>query len=509
MTRSLLFTAMLLAASPLALADDTVLGNGTPASCSTAAFHAAMTQVLDGPQARGGTLSFNCGSDPHTIELAQQVFLSGFVVIDGGDRITLSGRLATRLFEVMRLNPEDQTEVTLRNVALILGRTLDSFGGAVLQRSGSALTLEGVTVQFSFAALTGGGIASEPFTTLVVRNSEFQSNGAASGGAIASTGNVLVEDTLFSFNSGFSEMGGDRQGGAIQSWGAPLVVRRSRFEDSEARFGAAIYKRDEGLQIEDSQFIDNFDSRGSITGVSRGAAVMSIGSSTLITRSHFTGNRGALDESAGGALYLGNAGSCLIRDSSFAANEASLGGTVRLERSCGFDQVTISSAQPGAIIRFDSSVQAGFRHVTLLGPDGGTAISTDLNGGTTFMRFASSVLNGDVIGLIAPSSGGGNVLHSNLILGGIGDLNVADGAALGLALLPDPPPGATLFVPQPGSPLLDRATDCPFDTDARGAERAVDGDGNGSALCDTGAIERQLLPPAPIFRNGFEANVMQ
>lgn len=509
MMRPLLTATLLLAAPAAALADDTVLGNGTPASCGTAAFHAAMGNVLNGAQARGGTLRFNCGPDPHTIELAQPVFLSGFVVIDGGGLISLSGRLATRHFEVVVSNPEDRTEVTLRYIKLVLGRTFDGFGGAILQRSGSALTLDHVTFQLNFAALGGGAVASEPSTNLTVRNAELRSNAAPAGGGIIGNGNILVEDSLFFSNQAGADVAANEQGGAIHSRGAPLVVRRSRFESNSARMGAAIYKRDEGLQVEDSQFVDNDDDANSLAGASRGSAILSVGSSTLITRSHFRDNHGVLNDSAGGALYLGNAGACTVRDTSFSGNTASFGGTIRLERSCSFDQVTISSAQPGAMIRLNAGVQALFRNATVIGPDGGVAISTDLNGGTTFPRFTSTALNGDVTGLVAPTSGGGNVLHSNLILGAAGDVNVADGAALGLAPLPNAPNGANLFLPQPGSPLLDRATDCPFDTDARGAERIVDGDGNGSALCDTGAVERQRPLPGPIFRSGFEIEVMQ
>jgi len=62
------------------------------------------------------------------------------------------------------------------------------------------------------------------------------------------------------------------------------------------------------------------------------------------------------------------------------------------------------------------------------------------------------------------------------------------------------------FLPLPGSPALDRGgAACSNSQDARDKPAPIDGDANGSVLCDAGAVERQLLElPAALFRNGFE-----
>src|SRR5262245_28143929 len=61
----------------------TVVGTGTPASCSSAAFVAAV--------ARGGIITFDCGPDPATIVLAAtaKVFndTASKLVIDGGNKV--------------------------------------------------------------------------------------------------------------------------------------------------------------------------------------------------------------------------------------------------------------------------------------------------------------------------------------------------------------------------------------------------------------------------------------
>jgi hypothetical protein len=65
----------------------TVVGTGTPASCTGAAFVSAV--------ANGGIITFDCGPDPTTIVLSStaKVFndKGTKLVIDGGNKVTLSG----------------------------------------------------------------------------------------------------------------------------------------------------------------------------------------------------------------------------------------------------------------------------------------------------------------------------------------------------------------------------------------------------------------------------------
>src|SRR6202046_3594304 len=63
-----------------------VIGDGTPASCTSAAVVAAV--------AEGGIITFSCGPQPVTITMqatAKVVNTSAEVVLDGGGKVTLSG----------------------------------------------------------------------------------------------------------------------------------------------------------------------------------------------------------------------------------------------------------------------------------------------------------------------------------------------------------------------------------------------------------------------------------
>jgi hypothetical protein len=82
---------------------DQVIGNGTAASCTSAAVVAAV--------AKGGVITFDCGAKPVTIMMqatAKVRNTSSEVVLDGGGKVTLSGGGARR---ILYLDTCDQAQV--------------------------------------------------------------------------------------------------------------------------------------------------------------------------------------------------------------------------------------------------------------------------------------------------------------------------------------------------------------------------------------------------------------
>src|SRR5437867_3207259 len=91
---SIALVAVMLSALALAVAPSTafangVVGNGTPGSCTDAAFGTAL--------ASGGNVTFNCGPDPVTIVVTEKTITTD-TTIDGGGKVTLSGNSANRVF---------------------------------------------------------------------------------------------------------------------------------------------------------------------------------------------------------------------------------------------------------------------------------------------------------------------------------------------------------------------------------------------------------------------------
>jgi hypothetical protein len=126
---------------------DHVVGHGTAASCTSAAFVAAV--------ADGGVITFDCGPVPVTITLDRTAKVrnaSARVVIDGGDRITLSGGGTRRIlyqdtcdeaqgFTTSHCDNQSTPHLTVQNLTFADGDATGQHeegggGGAILDRGG-------------------------------------------------------------------------------------------------------------------------------------------------------------------------------------------------------------------------------------------------------------------------------------------------------------------------------------------------------------------------------------
>jgi hypothetical protein len=124
----------------------TVVGAGTPASCTSDAFVEAV--------ARGGVITFDCGPDPVTITLTRTARIVNDtgpkIVIDGGGKVTLSGGGKVRILyqntcdEAQKWTTEhcdnqDHPQLTVQNLTFVDGNAQGQGpegGGAILALGG-------------------------------------------------------------------------------------------------------------------------------------------------------------------------------------------------------------------------------------------------------------------------------------------------------------------------------------------------------------------------------------
>jgi predicted outer membrane repeat protein len=512
-------------------AENAVVGTGTPASCTETTFNAALALVVNDIQ--GGVLSFNCGPDPDIILLSSVKNLVGVVTIDGGNKMTLDGQDVTRLFNINQDGVDGRTEVTIKNITLTRGNSgAQPFGGLVLVNANTQLNVDNVTMSNSLASTSGGAIATFANVSLNVANSRFLGNLSANGGAIATRAIVTIENSTFTNNN--ASLG---EGGAIQSYEQRLVVRDSTFTGNGAGNGGAIFKRDSEVTFERSNF------EGNSSGGNGGALFVSQGTGFSEGRdSIFRRNSATLD---GGAMYV--AGSMALFDTSLSGNTARAGGAIRADLRILLRRATLASntaqTEGGAIsasvtlpngVEMDRVTTNNNR--TIAGPGGDFAFSSNNTGVRAF------ITHNTLVG--AQASSGGRTLHLsgmgarigksllwsdssmtcsappgliqserfNISTFSCGLNSVGDGfsetlAGFGLGEFANYGGRLDVYLPLPGSAAIDRSIDsCGFDAlDARGKPTPIDGDGNGSALCDVGAVERQLREPLPaLFRDGFE-----
>jgi hypothetical protein len=187
---------------------NTVVGNGTPESCTQQALQTALNT--------GGLIMCNCGSAPTAIVLTATLNVTvNNTVLDGGTFVTLSGGNALR---VLRVNKG--INFTLQNIRIINGKA-PATGGLFNESGGGMLVGDGITSNNAMIKVIN--TAFENNTTTNISTSE------RGGGAIYthSLKNLIISGTSFKNNSA-------NVGGAIGGIGSQLTIINSNFQDNQA-----------------------------------------------------------------------------------------------------------------------------------------------------------------------------------------------------------------------------------------------------------------------------------
>ena len=195
------------APTPPPLLDPRIVGDGTPESCSESALLAAL--------AEGGEVAFDCGPEPHTITLTNQVAINTErdTLIDGGGLITLSGGGTSRILSLDTGNFErtaptltviDLTFVDGRSsgTAIPLGTHFNGGGAAIYYVGGNVQVFDSVFENNACddlgPDLAGGAIFGNGRGRTTVVNSDFRGNHCANGGAIGNlwTSTLIYNSTI-------------------------------------------------------------------------------------------------------------------------------------------------------------------------------------------------------------------------------------------------------------------------------------------------------------------------
>ncbi len=270
---------------------DHVIGDGTPASCTSDAVVAAV--------AAGGILTFACGPDPVTIVMtatAKVVNAHPDVTIDGGGLVTLSGGGKRRIlyqntcdqaqgWTTSHCQDQDRPHLTVQRITFAdansTGETAEGGGGGAIFVRGGQVTVIGSTFRDNACDPTGpdlGGAALRVLsqyhgTPVQVISSTFTGGRCSNGGAISSIGvsweirgSVMTGNAAIGSGANPARAGapGGGSGGAIYADGNTFTVRviDSRIEGNHAaEGGGAIFfvsnDRSGSLSIEGSTLSNN------------------------------------------------------------------------------------------------------------------------------------------------------------------------------------------------------------------------------------------------------------
>ncbi len=239
----------------------TVVGTGTAASCTYAQLSSAV--------AKGGIITFNCGTGPVTIPVAAtlNIPIDHDTVIDGGQKVTLDGQSLYRIMSFDSANFQwNEHRLTLQHISLINGKTTptaaipvaplpcsqgwnDGEGGALYMRDGNLSVIDSTFTGNQGAPLgpdTGGGaiyVVGSKHGVVIV-GSTFTNNSASNAGAVGGLfADLRIYNSQFSqnkavgngannndpkqcsvINNGQNEIGSGGNGGAIYSDGNSVNV---------------------------------------------------------------------------------------------------------------------------------------------------------------------------------------------------------------------------------------------------------------------------------------------
>lgn len=306
------------------------VGDGTPESCT----ENALRQAFNG----GGSITFNCGAEPHTIVLSQQLVTKAkTTTLDGGGLITLDGNNTTRII----LN-DDRLKLTVKNLRFINGRAPtnneNGTGGAIYSQYLSDLTVTNCHFENNFAQgggwENGGGAIRTHTGHLIVDDSTFVGNKAnMQGGAIQGLGtNFDITDTVFENNQAGDVGGAIFIDGALETKPNGYVkftrvdfINNHGTEQGGAAFVYLYYRKPNNQAIfRRVRFIGN-----EVTGLGLGGGLRFGGPTLKVFDSVFYDNH-AIGQ--GGGLWV-DEGRTIVRNVTFSGNSARLGGGIGLGNS--------------------------------------------------------------------------------------------------------------------------------------------------------------------------------
>jgi hypothetical protein len=437
---SLLFlAALLILILQPAYADSAIVGTGTTASCTEAAFDSALAALYPGATAPGGVLSFNCGPNPYTIVFTSEKYLQDGTVIDGGGLITLSGGNTTRIFFVTQ-----QARVELHHIQLTHGYAAG--GGAIFAEPNYSgdytyLLLDDVTLTLNNSYGLGGAIRAQHSALTLINSHLVQNASASGGGAISLTDGVISMSGTEIVNNSTPNPGAT--GGGLDLWNTTVDIQTSVLRGNQATqsAGGAIALRTSTGSIVASEFVQNsaFNLGGGLylssssdlglnqvtisTNTANSGAGIAVDNSTLLLNGSTLINNIAVN---GGAIFNFN-GQAILQTSVLKNNQAPYGGGISNNNVLTISDTSLESNTGSIGGGLLNSGQAVLNRVTLAqntAGDGGAAFN---NGGGT-LTLTNSTISGN-----QANSGGGVFNNGSLsIINGTIASNQAFGAGGGI-----------------------------------------------------------------------------
>ena len=335
----------------------TVVGTGTPISCTQSALEAALLI--------GGTITFNCGTQPVTIPITSEMQVSKVdnTIIDGAGLITLDGTGSTRILRFDRGDFRYPTPIlTVQRLRFINARCQDNDGGcAIFQKNGGTTIAMNCSFENNTGPVVGQDTAGGAIWTIgggdtTVVGSVFIGNKCSNGGGLGILGSgLIIYNSHFASNQATGNGGNPGNGGnggaiSFDGRGRNNTICGTRFTKNQGnKYGGAFfrvsYNGNETNNFDnclvDSNFI-SVDGGGLAGGLYIQGGTASIRNTTIANNS----------ATGAGGLFLADEKAITITNVNLLANRAytSLGGAVFCSAPVSgvFSGLTVANSSAGA-----------------------------------------------------------------------------------------------------------------------------------------------------------------
>jgi len=464
------------------IATTVVSAAGLPAGQPDRVFHvlgsapAGLTLQLSGMTIRQGRAQGATGSDGGGVRVQGGRLLIDhveirecFAMLDGG------GLWSDRSVTVVPLSP----------FVLDQNTAGDDGGGMYIASPGGFVG--SFDAETNTAGNRGGGARFAPGTTAVVTDAVMQFNQATQGGGLANSTSTTIDFVIAAQNRAT----GGGNGGAIanQNSGSITIGPLATFLGNTADNGGGAVNNQFGCSFTIAQAVFRSNSATNLGGAVSNAGNFTVSSSEFSSN---TTNGLIVNVGGGGAIFNQNAVSNFRAvNCTFSANSAPFGygGGIEndLDGKCELSACTFRENR------------AGIGEALFNGNSLGTSSSMQIVG--SILDSLPAPPGNNVVAAAPITSLGFNInVDGTGMLPAPGDQFGTIAAPIFTQLSPLTPCGHTqAHFPIPGSPAIDRGA-CwdvagnVLTIDQCGSLRPLDGDGNGIAACDVGAIEAPAMP---------------